>query len=194
MTVKKIKKATDLNADRNNANSGSIRGMAVVEESIARYGTGRSVLADRHGNIIAGNTTTESFIAGGTDDVIVVESDGTKLVVVQRTDLDLTTDVKARELAHADNRTNQIGYAPDINAIDRDVLAGADLDWLWRTDELDSMRGLAPPVDEDDETDGMLDLDKVPRSSSYELVVLLGSEDELAFARKQIQDLGYFIK
>ena len=46
----------------------------------------------------------------GIEDVLVVESDGTRLIAVQRTDLDLDseTDTRARELALLDNRTGEV--------------------------------------------------------------------------------------
>ena len=69
----------------------------------ASNGPGRSVLIDRHGTIIAGNKTYER--AKQLDiPVQVVKSDGTTLIAVQREDLDLETDPRARALAVADNR------------------------------------------------------------------------------------------
>ena len=84
----------------------------IVEDSLRNYGAGRSILLDKHGNIIAGNKTAEGAARIGLDDVIVVKTDGTKLVAVQRTDLDLTTDKAAKELAIADNRAGQVSRSP----------------------------------------------------------------------------------
>lgn len=186
--MKQIKSKADLRQDDRNANSGSIRGGAAVAESLSRYGAGRSILVDRNGKIIAGNTTEANWEGG----ITVVQSDGSSLVVVQRTDLDLDKDAAARELAHADNRTNQIGYTPNVELIDQDMAGGADLGWLWREDELDLMRGVAPPPTEDGI--GSLDMEKVPRNSGYEIVVVLNSEAEMNKARREIQDLGYYTK
>src|SRR5688572_6108116 len=80
---------TDLTPDDRNANVGTARGRAMVEESLRRFGAGRSILVDRKGNIIAGNTTHEAAIDIGLTDAVVVQTDGRKLVVVQRTDLDI---------------------------------------------------------------------------------------------------------
>jgi hypothetical protein len=187
--MKEIKRASDLIPDNRNANKGSVRGTAAISESLARYGAGRSVLADRNGKLIAGNGTTEGFVANGNDDVIVVTTDGTKLVVVQRTDLDLDRDTAARELAHADNRTNQLGYTPDVSIITEDMTSGLDLGWLWRNDELESMKGLVEtPADQ------IIDYDKVPRGTGHEIVVVLNSEEEMREARRRIQELGYYTK
>jgi hypothetical protein len=47
----------DLTPDPRNANKGSERGTGMLEHSLRSYGAGRSILADKHGVIIAGNKT-----------------------------------------------------------------------------------------------------------------------------------------
>src|SRR4051794_9894410 len=109
-------KLSDLKQDNNNANTGTFRGKQVLSRSIRELGAGRSVLVDRNGKLIAGNKTAEAAADIGMEDVVLVQSDGTKLVVVQRTDLDLDTDTRAKELAIADNRAGQLGleWNPDV--------------------------------------------------------------------------------
>ena len=63
MSKAKRAKLSDLKPDRHNANRGTQRGRAYVEDSIRQHGLGRSILVDREGNIIAGNKTHEA--AGG---------------------------------------------------------------------------------------------------------------------------------
>jgi hypothetical protein len=188
--MKKITSKSDLQKDKRNGNKHTVRGDAAVAESLARYGAGRSILADKNGNIIAGNTTLSNWEG----EIEVIPTDGSKLVVVQRTDLDLESDPAARELAHADNRTNQLGYDPDVSLIDADMANGADLSWLWREDELELLRGIAPPEDEDSSISAMGDMNKVPRNTGHELIVVFDSEEEMLLGRKKIQDLGYFTK
>jgi hypothetical protein len=106
-------KISDLIADSHNANKGNKRGHKVVAHSLKEYGAGRSILVDKAGRVIAGNKTASEAAGAGIEDVIVVESDGTKLVVVQRTDLDLN-DPKARALAIADNRASELGLEWDV--------------------------------------------------------------------------------
>src|SRR5438552_2935987 len=98
----------DLTPDPRNPNRGSERGGAMVEESLRRYGAGRSILVDKRGNIIAGNHVAEVAADIGLDDCILVPTDGRKLVVVQRTDLDIDSPA-GRALAIADNRTSEVG-------------------------------------------------------------------------------------
>jgi hypothetical protein len=101
-------KIADLIPDDRNANAGTERGQQLIENSLRNYGAGRSILIDKNNRIIAGNKATENAGQVGLDDVIVVETDGTRLVAVKRTDLDLKRDKAARELAIADNRTSEI--------------------------------------------------------------------------------------
>jgi len=107
-------KLSDLKPDRHNANRGTQRGRAYVEDSIRQHGLGRSILVDREGKIIAGNKTHEAAGGLGFEDAIVVPTDGRQLVVVQRTDVDLDSPEGAA-LAIADNRAAELGldWDPD---------------------------------------------------------------------------------
>lgn len=131
-------KIDELIPDQNNANKGTQRGLRALDKSLRTYGAGRSVLLDRNNRIIAGNKTVERAADVGLDDVIIVETDGTKLVAVKRTDLDLETDGgKARALATYDNRVGQLDLDWDVDAlgaIDADVLGE-----LWTDKELQDL-------------------------------------------------------
>jgi len=106
-----IKTVRDLVPDDVNANLGTERGQKAIQHSLKKLGAGRSILLDRNGKIIAGNKTVENAQALGINDLIIVQSDGKKLVAVQRVDLDLDRDPNARELAIADNRTGELNLA-----------------------------------------------------------------------------------
>lgn len=101
----------DLVPDDLNFDKGTEYGGRLLEKSFEKFGAGRSILLDKNNRIIAGNKATEKYGALGGEDVIVVETDGTKLVAVKRTDIDLDSK-EGRELALADNATQK-----------------ADLDW-----------------------------------------------------------------
>lgn len=132
-------KLADLKPDKRNANKGTQRGAIQLEESLRAFGAGRSILIDKHGAIIAGNKTVEQAGQMGLDNVIVVETDGTQIVAVQRTDLDLDTDPKARQLAYADNRVAEVGLEWDAELIASDINAGIDLSGMWKDEELDKL-------------------------------------------------------
>lgn len=129
-------KLSALTPDTRNANKGTDRGRKLVKESLRKYGAGRSILIDKSGNVIAGNKTLEGAKAVGLEDVQIVKSDGTRLVAVQRTDLDIN-DKAARELAIADNRASELGleWDPDIlKALETEV--DVDLSPFWDEREL----------------------------------------------------------
>lgn len=136
-------KVADFTPDEHNANSGTERGMRMLDSSLRKNGVGRPILADRNGRIIAGNKTIERAADIGIDDVIVVQTDGHQLIVHQRTDLDLETDSQAREMAYADNRISEVDYLPDVGVILGDLENGLDLSELWHDDEIEAMTGLA---------------------------------------------------
>lgn len=119
--TKEITKISDLVPDANNYNKGTEFGSGLIAKSIQKNGLGRSLLLDKHGKVIAGNKTLEGTVAAGfnDDDIIVVKTDGTKLVVVQRTDLDLDTK-RGKEMALADNATAKANLAWDYEALGAD--------------------------------------------------------------------------
>lgn len=136
MNVKPIVSVADLSFDTNNANLGNKRGSAMLRESLQRNGAGRSVVVDRDGRIIAGNKTVEAAAAEHIP-VRVVQTDGSELVVVQRTDLDLQDPVgRARELAFADNRVAEVNLTWDQEAIDSAISAGLDMGYLFNADDI----------------------------------------------------------
>ena len=124
MEHKRIQTIGDLTPDPRNANRGTERGVGMLERSLRQYGADRSILVDKHGVVIAGNKTLEQAAALGLD-VEVVRTDGTKLVAVQRTDLDLATDQDAKELGVVDNRSGQVGLDWDPPNLET-VLGGMD--------------------------------------------------------------------
>ena len=154
------KKLSNFSADPNNANMGTDKGRRMLSQSLQDLGAGRSILVDRNGVIIAGNKTAEAAIAEGLEDAIVVQTQGDKVVVVQRTDLDLTKDPKAKQLAIADNRIAEIDLSWDAEALQK-LAEEVDLSWLEVDDnffeELEAMENeelepeqLEPLTDEDD--------------------------------------------
>lgn len=129
---------TDLVQDDRNGNKGTERGSKMLEQSIKDCGMGRSVLVDRNGRLIGGNKTQQAAIANGVKEVIVVRTDGTQLVAVQRTDLDLD-EPKARKLAWIDNRISEVNYDPDLDRLLEDINNGIDLSFYYERTELDEM-------------------------------------------------------
>jgi len=155
-------KLSSLSPDPMNANKGTERGTKMLEDSLFNYGAGRSVLADKNLKLIAGNKTVEGAASIGMDDVLIVPTDGKRLVVVQRTDLDLDTDATAKELAIADNRIGQVSLDFDAGMLQQ-LSTEIDLSKFWRPDELEAMFGevnSAARSNEIADADASADLDR----------------------------------
>ena len=133
--------------DPQNANKGTVRGRGMVERSLQQYGAGRSVLVDRNGVIIAGNKTAEIAQELGIP-VTVIESDGTTLYAIKRTDLDMATDDAAKALGVADNRASETGLEWDPDVLQSFMDDGLDLEQFWFPDELARVLEGLPDGDE----------------------------------------------
>lgn len=96
----------EIKLDENNYRVHDDRNKQLINKSLKEYGAGRSVLLDREGVIIAGNGTYEQAKELGIP-VKVIETDGSELIAVKRTDL-ATEDVKRKGLAIMDNSTTDL--------------------------------------------------------------------------------------
>jgi hypothetical protein len=139
-TVRRVHTLADLSPDPRNANEGTTRGREALTASLKAYGAGRSILIDRHGRIVAGNKTVEQARALGLR-LQVVPTDGASLVAVQRTDLDLETDARARALAVADNRVAELDLQWDPAMLGQLQADGLDLGAFWTDGELQRLVG-----------------------------------------------------
>jgi DNA modification methylase len=131
---KPIRHLDDLKSDPLNANRGTDRGRVALEHSLREFGAGRAVLIDRHGSIIAGNKTVEQAKRLNIP-LRVVKTDGHHLIAVQRADLDLATDPRARALAIADNRVGEIDLEWDVEMLKQLHADGLDLSSFWTNAE-----------------------------------------------------------
>lgn len=90
--------------DKKNYRKHSEQNKKRIRKSLTECGAGRSVLVDKDGCLIAGNGVYEQAEKMGIK-MRVIETDGTELVVVKRTDIG-TDDPKRKTLALADNATS----------------------------------------------------------------------------------------
>jgi len=114
--------------DQRNANKGTKRGKALLDQSLKELGGGRSILLDKDGNIIAGNKTFEGAQEAGLQ-VRVIKAGREELIAVQREDLDLNDpEGEARRLAYLDNRVSELDLAWNAEQMAEDAAAGLDFD------------------------------------------------------------------
>ena len=129
-----LRRLSDLIPDPQNTNRGTDRGRAALDRSLREYGAGRAVLIDRRGRIIAGNKTVEHAQRLNLP-LRVVKTDGTYLIAVQRDDLDLATDPRAKALAIADNRVGELDLEWDVEMLKQLHAEGLDLSAFWTDTE-----------------------------------------------------------
>lgn len=163
--------AKKLLQDSQNPNRSNERGADVISHSLERLGAGRSIVVDRKGRIIAGNQTVKAFQKLGKDDVDIIESDGSRLIVVKRTDLDLEEGGIARELSLADNRTQELSYEVDP-AIFAGLDESIDLSWMYTEDELAAIIAQNAPAELLTDEDAVPDPPKVPVSKRGQVWLL----------------------
>jgi len=175
-------KIDNLIQDNLNANKGTEFGSHLMEKSFRELGAGRSILIDKNNRIIAGNKSTETAAAIGLQNVIIVETDGTKLVAVKRMDIDLDSK-EGRELALADNATNKANLEWDDEAIQQIAEQWEILPEDWGIKDF-------PAGEENDPFD-----DKgVSPKNQYGVIVMCETEEEQETSFNQLAEMGYKCK
>jgi DNA modification methylase len=127
---------TDLIPDPQNARFHGERNLSLIASSLREVGAGRSIVVDEDGTILAGNATVEAAARAGIGKVRIVDTDGSELIAVRRSNL---TDDQKRRLALFDNRAAELAdWGTDVLASLADDL---DLSDLWDDDELAALLG-----------------------------------------------------
>ena len=161
--------------DNKNFNKGTEYGDRLMDESLRRFGLGRSILIDKNNRIIAGNKTAEKAADIGFTDVVVVEVDGNQLVAVKRKDIDLDS-AKGREFALSDNATGKANLCFDTDLIMQEAEK-------FDFDPEDWGVPMEQPEEEQQE-DGKKEI-------STKLIVECGDVSKLSLLFSELQDRGF---
>ena len=127
----------EIKFDKRNYRKHDKKNKSLIKKSLEKFGAGRSIVIDAEGEIIGGNGVYEQAQKLGLKTKIV-ETDGSELVVVKRTDLK-TDDDKRKALAVMDNSTS------DTSEFDLELLT-AD----FSVDELEDF-GIELPEEEEEQ-------------------------------------------
>lgn len=106
-----------LKRDERNANKHSTKGMKMLREGILKNGLGRSILLSSDDEIIAGNGVAETAQIIGIENVRVIETDGTEVIAVKRTDIKSGTR-EFYEMALSDNIIAKENIIMDADVVD----------------------------------------------------------------------------
>ena len=126
----------DIKLDQNNYRKHGDKNKRLIKKSLSECGAGRSILLDGDDVLIAGNGVYEQSRELGIR-VRVIETDGTELIAIKRTDLK-TTDEKRKILALADNHTSdtsEFDYDLLSEVFNAEVLSDWEIETLADTEE-----------------------------------------------------------
>ena len=153
----------EIKFDKKNYRKHSEQNKERIRKSLAECGAGRSVLVDADDTLVAGNGVFEQAKAMGIP-TRVIETDGTELVVVKRTDL-RTDDDKRKLLSMADNATSDnVEWDMETLQDDFDVEDLADWDiHIAETLSEDELDGLFDAEQEHEKTKDLIKI-QIPRS------------------------------
>lgn len=124
---------SELKYDPRNYRIHTEKNRRLIRKSLQDCGAGRSILFDRDDCIIAGNGVYEQARELGLK-VRIIESDGTELIAIKRTDLS-TDDARRKALALADNYTSDTSVF-DFDAIVEDFRIDELDAWEFKVDDL----------------------------------------------------------
>lgn len=124
----------EIKYDSGNYRKHNDKNKELINKSLKECGAGRSIVIDNEDNIIAGNGIYEQAQKLGLK-TKVVETDGSELVVVKRTDL-ATDDDKRKQLAVMDNSTSDSSEF-DFELLNEDFESETLNDWGIELPEFD---------------------------------------------------------
>lgn len=135
----KKQKISDFRPQEVNANRHTIRGMKALDDSISHDGWIGSITVAADGETFDGSARLETVYSrlGAEVDPIVIEIDGTRPVIVKRSDIPTADDPRAKRLAIAANRIAELNldFDPDVlSELNEEV----DLSGLWTDEEFSS--------------------------------------------------------
>lgn len=157
----------EIKFDKRNYRKHSDGNKRKIKKSLQECGAGRSVLIDADDTLIAGNGVFEQAQAMGIP-TRVIETDGTELVVVKRTDL-RTDDDKRKLLAMADNATSD-NVEWDFEMALQDFDEGTLNDWDIH---------IAKTLSEDELNDLLVDAEENPKDPKFTITIPLAYEGEI---------------
>lgn len=161
----------EITFDKRNYRKHSDKNKKLIRKSLTECGAGRSVLVDKDGCLIAGNGVYEQAEKMGIK-TRVIETDGTELVVVKRTDIG-TDDPKRKTLALADNATSD-SVEWDMEMLQADFEVGDLLNWDIKLKEQKESKDLSDDI-----------------SFEYKLEITLSNENEQEQLYNELIERGY---
>lgn len=129
---------TKFRKQQRNANKHTDRGLQMLSESIVENGWIGAITVAADGETFDGSARLETGQELFENNPIIVETDGSRAVVVKRIDIPTADDQRAKKLAIAANRIAQIDLDWDVDILG-ELEQEIDLTNLFNEDELESI-------------------------------------------------------
>lgn len=149
--------ADKIKFDKRNYRKHNDRNKELINKSLKECGAGRSIVIDNNNEIIAGNGIYEQAQKLGIK-TKVIETDGSELVVVKRTDL-ATDDAKRKQLAVMDNSTSdssEFDFELLQTDFDTEELEDWGIDIDFDTEEESELTSIGNVLDELNDLRGLI--------------------------------------
>ena len=131
------KKLSDFQTQKRNLNKHRPRAMGMLDNIISKEGWIGAITVANDGETFAGSarleTAQERF--GDESEPIVFDIDGTRPVILRRTDIPTADDPRAIRLGISDNRISELNYDPDIELLSA-IADEIDISDMYFEDEL----------------------------------------------------------
>jgi hypothetical protein len=178
-------KVEDLKFDKRNYRRHSEKNQDLIKKSINEVGFGRSIVIDADNEIVCGNGVV-SQIAKSTP-IKVVETNGSELVVVKRTDLK-TDDEKRKQLAVMDNSTSDSSDF-DLTLLQEDFDTEELEDWGinldFNSEEESEVTEIGSVLEELNDLRGLI---YEPTGEKPKISELYSGSDKIENYKKKIED------
>ena len=141
--MRKITTLSDISPQAANANRHTARGLGALATSIGTDGWIGAITVAADGETFDGSARTEVGVAAGFAEAIVVDSDGSRPVIVRRVDVPTAADPRAKRLSLAANRIAQLNLDLDPAVVLAYADEGVALAGLYADAEIATLRALA---------------------------------------------------
>ena len=134
---KKKEKLSDFRTQERNLNKHRPRGMGQLSNIISKEGWQSAITVAANNETFSGSARLETAqeLFGDESEPIVFDIDGTRPVILRRTDIPTADDPRAIRLGIADNRISELNYDPDIELL-QETAQIIDISDLYFDDEL----------------------------------------------------------
>ena len=188
-----MSKLSDFRPQEENVNKHTQRGMGMLDKSISERGFIGAITAAADGEVFDGSarlvTVYDRF---GDVEPIVVKADGSRPVIVMRTDIATAKDPKAKKLAIEANRIAQVNFDVDIDILEMiNEDPAIDISDLYFDNELEELfeGGVTESEEDPLSFDQLSDKSDVPIAYlKWGKITIALSEDELELLNLQYNE------